>query len=120
MDEAPESTKQLYTFMLKISNVIRKGEVMDFDFLPILAALTSWGVQFIFDLVASMANGVWAVLGVLTGLDDDFLIWLLGLVGDLQFHSFIAFKTRSLCCINFNKLKYVILAQDFFRSSTML
>jgi len=51
-DEAPESTKKLCTFMLKISNVIRNGRVMDFDFLPIMATLTSWGVRFIFDRVA--------------------------------------------------------------------
>lgn len=67
-----------------------------------------------------MADGVWAILGVLTGLDFEFLVWLLGLVGDLQFRSFIAFKRRSICCDKFNKLKYVILAQDFLSSSTML
>ena len=93
---------------------------MDFDFLPIMAALTSWGVRFIFYRVASMVDGVWAVLGVPIGLDADFLIWLLRLVGDLQFRSFMAFKSRSLCCNNFNKSKYVILALAFLRSSTML
>lgn len=120
MNEAPESTKQFHTFMLKISNVIRKGGVMDSDFLLIMAALTSWGVRFIFDRVDSMADGVLAVLGVLTSLDSDFLIWLLGFVGDFQFNSFIAFKSRSLCCVKFNKSKYVILARDFLRSSKML
>ena len=74
MDEAPKSTKQLCTFVLKISNVIRKGGVMDFDFLPIMAALTSWGVRFIFDRVASMAGGFWDVLEVLMGLDTEVLV----------------------------------------------
>jgi len=60
--------------MLKISNVIRKGGVMDFDFLPIMAALTSWGVRFIFDRVASIASGFWDVLEVLTGLDTEVLV----------------------------------------------
>ena len=120
MDEALESTKQLCTFMLKISNVIRKGGVMDFDFLPVMVTLTSWGVRFIFDRVVSIADGVWAVLGVLIGLDANFLVWLLGMVGFFQFRSFMDFKSKSLCSVNFNKLKYVILAQDFLRSSTIL
>ena len=74
MEKAPESTRQLCMFMLKISNVIRKGGVMDFDFLPIMAALTSWGIRFIFYRVASMVDGVWDVLEVLTGLDTDVLV----------------------------------------------
>lgn len=108
MDEASESTKQFCTFMLRISNVIRKGGVMDFDFLPIIAALKSWGFRFILDRVASIADGIWVVLRVLTGLDTDFLVWLLGMVGFLQFHSFIAFKRKSLYNVNFSKSKYVI------------
>jgi len=60
--------------MLKISNVIRKGGVMDFDFLPIMATLTSWGVRFIFDRVTSMDGGFWDVLEVLMGLDTKVLI----------------------------------------------
>ena len=72
MDEALKSTKQLCTIMLRISNVIRKGGVMDFDFLPIMVALTSWGFRFNFDRVASMDVGFWVVLGVLTGLETEF------------------------------------------------
>ena len=74
MDEALESTKQLCKFMLKVLNVIRKGAVMDFDFLPIMVALTSWGARFIFNRVASMVGGFWDVLEVLTGLDTDVLV----------------------------------------------
>ena len=74
MDEAPESTKQLCTFMLKISNVIWKGGVMDFDFPPIMATLTSWGVWFIFDRVASMVGDFLDVLEELTSLDTEVLV----------------------------------------------
>ena len=103
MDEAPESTKQLCAFMLRISNVIRKGGVMDSDFLPIMAALTSWGFQFILDNVASIADGIWVALVILIGLEIGFLVRVLEVVGILQFHSFIAFNNKSLCCVNFKK-----------------
>ena len=96
MDEALKSTKQLCTFMLNISNVIRKGGVMDFDFPPIMVALTSWGFRFILDRVASITNGILAAMEVLIGLDTDFLVWLLGMVGVLEFLSFIAFKRKYL------------------------
>ena len=70
--------------------------------------------------MASIDDGIWAVLEVLIGLDTGFLVWLFGMVGVLEFHSFIAFRSRSLCCVNFNKSKYVILALVFLRSSTIL
>ena len=41
LDEAPESTKQLYTLWLKISKDNKKGKVWDLDFPPMLASLIS-------------------------------------------------------------------------------
>jgi len=37
LEEALESTKQFYTFMLNTSNVSKKGDVNDDDFLPMAA-----------------------------------------------------------------------------------
>ena len=67
------------------SNVIRKGGVMDFDFLPIMAALTSWGFRFILDIVASIADGIWAAMEVLTGMDAT--SWF-GYLGRWEFWNF--------------------------------
>lgn len=114
------STKKLCTFMLNISNVIRKGGVTDFDFLHVMVALTSWGFQFILDNVASIDDGIWDALAILKGLDIGFLVWVLEVVGVLQFHPFIAFSSKYICYVNFNKSKYVILALDFLRSSKIL
>ena len=63
--------------------MIRKGGVMDFDFLPTMATLTSWRFHFISDKVASIDGGILVVLGVLIGLDTEFLVWLLKMVGVL-------------------------------------
>jgi hypothetical protein len=41
LDDAPESTIQLCTFMLKISKVNKKGGVLDFDLWPFKDALTA-------------------------------------------------------------------------------
>jgi hypothetical protein len=41
LDEAPESTIQLWTFLLKISKVIRKGGVVDLDLCPVREALVA-------------------------------------------------------------------------------
>jgi hypothetical protein len=41
-DEAPESTMQLCIFLLNISNVRRKGVVLEFDLLLIKEALTTY------------------------------------------------------------------------------
>jgi hypothetical protein len=41
LDEAPESTIQLWIFLLKISRVIRKGRVVDLDLCPIREALVA-------------------------------------------------------------------------------
>jgi hypothetical protein len=38
LDEAPDSTIQLWTFMLNISKVIRKGGVVDLDLCPVREA----------------------------------------------------------------------------------
>jgi len=51
-------------FMLKISNVIKKGGVIDFYFLHIMVVLTSWGFRFILDNVASIADGMWVAANI--------------------------------------------------------
>lgn len=91
-----------------------------FRFPPIMAALIYWGFRVLLDRVASMAGDIWATLEVLTDLATSFLVWLLGVVGVLQLRSFITFSSKYLYCVNFNKSKYVILALNFLRSSTIL
>jgi len=69
--------------MLKTSNIMRNSGVIDFDFLHMVAVLTSWGFRFILDNVASIAEGIWVELMVLTCLDIGFLVWVLEVVGVL-------------------------------------
>jgi hypothetical protein len=41
LEEAPESTMQLWTFLLKISKVSKKGGVVDLDLWPVRDAFTT-------------------------------------------------------------------------------
>ena len=81
LEDAPESTMQLWTFLLKISKVSKNGGVVDFEFFPISEALLA--VYFPLSVVVKSLLELWAAifclaLGIIE-LMEGFIIGLLGI-----------------------------------------